>query len=76
MKKLISVLLIGLFLLSGLSSTSAEIQHKVYGPEEYNGQPLEMFKQGAAEYSGQELIMFKQGPEEYNGQPLLNFNDR
>jgi len=75
LKKLISVLFIGLILLSGLSSTSAEIQHKVYGPEEYNGQPLEMFKQGPEEYNGQPLQSMWQ-PEEYNGQSLLNFNDR
>lgn len=75
MKKLIAVLLVGLVLLSGLSSTSAEIQHKVYGPEEYIGQPLEFFKQGAEEYNGQPLQSMWQ-PEEYKGQPILNFNDR
>jgi hypothetical protein len=75
LKKLISVLFVGLILLSGLSSTSAD-SHKVYGPEEYNGQPLVMFKQGPEVYNGQELIMFKQGPEEYNGQPLIMFNEK
>lgn len=75
MKKLISVLLVGLFILSGLSSTSAENSHKVY-PEKYNGQPLQMFKQGPEVYNGQELIIFKQGPEEYNGQELIMFDNK
>lgn len=56
MKKLIAVLLVGLFLLSGLSSTSAEIQHKVY-PEEYNGQELQSMWQ-PEEYNGQPLLNF------------------
>lgn len=53
-----------------------EDSHKVFGPEEYKGQPLLMINPQPEEYKGQMLLRnFNLHPEEYSGQPLLrNFN--
>lgn len=72
MKKVLSIIFVATIFLSGITVSA---NNTVYGPEKYNGQPLELYKQGADEYNGQPLKSMWQ-PEEYNGQPLTHFTDK
>jgi hypothetical protein len=74
MKKVLVFILLGVMLLSGFSMVAGNRDAKVYGPEEYKGQPLHNFNPQPEEYNGQEIILYKLNPQEYHGQPLHDFN--
>lgn len=74
MKKVLLFILLGAMFFGGFSVTADE-GGKVYGPEEYRGQPLIMVNPHPEEYHGQEIKIYKLNPQEYHGQPLTrNFN--
>ncbi len=74
MKKVLLLSLLGAMFFGGFTVTAVE-GGKVYGPEEYKGQPLIMVNPQPEEYRGQEIKIYKLNPQEYRGQPLTrNFN--
>lgn len=75
MKKVLLFILLGAMFLGGFTALAAgDKDAKVYGPEEYKGQPLHMYNPQPEEYRGQQLHMYNPQPEEYHGQPLYDFN--
>ena len=75
MKKVLLFVLLGVMFFGGMSVLADKQDAKVYGPEEYKGQPLIMVNPQPEEYRGQEIKIYKLNPQEYHGQPLTrNFN--
>lgn len=73
MKKLLAGLIIVVVCMSSLTvlAGTQEVSQKVYGPEEYKGQPLLMINPQPEEYKGQMLLRnLNPQPEEYSGQTL------